>query len=147
MIDHSHLKNICGHPVIENIDKIKAIFAIRTDFMVAFLLLFDKFLSYSSLSICSIRLSKCLVSISRLASWVTCKSPYPIFLPAPKLFSFSKTTVPLLPNNSSYFFWEMLLFLIMYSVADLHIKIKFLSIKLYYQLTDCTTFQRTNYEK
>jgi hypothetical protein len=41
----------------------------------------------------------------------------------------------------------MLLFLIMYSVADLHIKIKFLSIKLYYQLTDCTTFQRTNYEK
>lgn len=67
MIDHSHLKNICGHPVIENIDKIKAIFAIRTDFMVAFLLLFDKFLSYSSLSICSIRLSKCLVSISRLA--------------------------------------------------------------------------------
>lgn len=51
MIDHSHLKNICGHPVIENIDKIKAIFAIRTDFMVAFLLLFDKFLSYSSLSI------------------------------------------------------------------------------------------------
>ncbi len=141
MIDHSHLKNICGHPVIENIDKIKAIFAIRTDFMVAFLLLFDKFLSYSSLSICSIRLSKCLVSISRLASWVTCKSPYPIFLPAPKLFSFSKTTVPLLPNNSSHFFWEMLLFLIMYSVADLHIKIKFLSIKLYYQLTDCKHFK------
>lgn len=64
MIDHSHLKNICGHPVIENIDKIKAIFAIRTDFMVAFLLLFDKFLSYSSLSICSIRLSKC-VSINK----------------------------------------------------------------------------------
>jgi hypothetical protein len=31
----------------------------------------------------------------------------------------------------------MLLFLIMYSVADSHIKIKFLSIKLYYQLTDC----------
>ena len=38
MIDHSHLKNICGHPVIENIDKIKAIFAIRTDFMVACIL-------------------------------------------------------------------------------------------------------------
>lgn len=128
MINHSHLKNICGNPVSDNIDKIKAIFAIRVDFMVAFLLLFDKYLSYSSLSICFIRFSKYLVSISRFASWVTCKSPYPMFLPTPKPLSRSKTSIPLLPNNSSHFFLEMLLFLIMYSVADLHIIIKSLSI-------------------
>lgn len=102
MSEYNHLNKICGSPVNDNIDKISAIFAISVDFMVASLLLFDKFRSYSFFLISAIKLSKYLMSIRRFASFVTHRVLLPIFFPILSILSCSNTSKPLLPNNSSH---------------------------------------------